>query len=70
MGMSTTKKKTHRLPAGPGSSKPDKDRTEVHGTEDSSEDNCRCREVSEKTVPDLFKLMISDLAIWKKKGRK
>jgi len=38
---------------------------------DVSEDSCRCKEVSKKTFPEMLKLMISDLAFWKKtKGRK
>ncbi len=36
-----------------------------------SEDGCRCEEVSKKTLPEMLKLMLSDLAFWKKtKGRK
>jgi hypothetical protein len=32
---------------------------------------CRCKEVSKKTFPEMVKLMISDLAFWKKtKGQK
>ena len=31
-----------------------------------SEDDCRCKEVSKKTVPELLKIMIDDLAFWKK----
>ena len=27
---------------------------------------CRCKEVSKKTFPEMFKLMISDLAFWKR----
>jgi len=38
---------------------------------DVSEDSCRCKEVSKKTIPEMLKLMLSDLAFWKKaKGRK
>ena len=33
--------------------------------------NCRCEEVSKKTLPEMLKLMLSDLAFWKKaKGHK
>jgi len=40
-------------------------------TGDASEDSCRCKEVSKKTIPEMFRLMISDLAFWKKtKGKK
>jgi hypothetical protein len=27
---------------------------------------CRCKEVSKKTLPELLRLMIKDLAFWKK----
>lgn len=33
---------------------------------DVSEDSCRCKEVSKKTIPQMLKLMLSDLAFWKK----
>lgn len=40
---------------------------------DLSEDACRCKEVSKKTVPEMLRLMLDDLAFWKKakerKGR-
>jgi hypothetical protein len=29
-------------------------------------EDCRCEEVSKKTVPELFRVMIRDLAFWKK----
>ena len=32
---------------------------------------CRCKEVSKKTLPELLRLMIKDLAFWNKaKGHK
>jgi hypothetical protein len=37
-----------------------------HKTEEPDEDACRCKEVSKKTPMELLKLMINDLAIWKK----
>lgn len=34
-------------------------------------DSCRCKEVSKKTPVEMLKLMLSDLAFWRKpKGRK
>ena len=31
---------------------------------------CRCKEVSKKTLPEMFMLMIGDLAFWKRpKGK-
>jgi len=39
--------------------------------EEGSDIVCRCKEVSKKTFPEMIRLMISDLAFWKKtKGRK
>jgi len=35
-------------------------------TGDTTKDTCRCKEVSKKTPMELLKLMIKDLAIWKK----
>ena len=35
-----------------------------------SEDDCRCKEVSKKTAPELLRVMIGDLAFWKKYGLK
>ena len=37
--------------------------------EQSGED-CRCKEVSKKTAPELLKIMFQDLAFWKKSLRK
>jgi len=31
-----------------------------------NEDNCRCKEVSKKTLPEMIKLMIRDLTFRKK----
>ncbi len=47
---------------------------EKKGTEEykpiaSPGDDCRCREVSEKTLPEMFRLMIKDLSFWKKAKR-
>jgi len=33
---------------------------------ETGETTCRCKEVSKKTLPDLLRLMIKDLAFWKK----
>jgi hypothetical protein len=37
---------------------------EVKGPE---EDSCRCKEVSKKTFPEMLRLMLNDLAFWKRK---
>lgn len=31
-----------------------------------NEDACRCKEVSRKSFPELLKVMIKDLAFWKR----
>ena len=33
----------------------------------SGEENCRCKETAKKTPIGMLKLMLSDLAFWKKK---
>ena len=33
---------------------------------EADEITCRCKEVSKKTFPELLRLMIKDLAFWKK----
>ena len=33
---------------------------------EAGEISCRCKEVSKKTLPELLRLMIKDLAFWKK----
>ena len=35
-----------------------------------AEESCRCKEVSKKTVPEMLKLMVGDLAFWKKSGKR
>ena len=38
---------------------------------EAGEITCRCKEVSKKTLPELLRLMIKDLAFWNKaKGHK
>lgn len=49
-------------PRGPGKEKePAESKAGV-----SKDDACRCKEASEKTPRELLRLMISDLAFWKK----
>jgi hypothetical protein len=33
---------------------------------EAGEISCRCKEVSEKTLPELLRIAIKDLAFWKK----
>jgi hypothetical protein len=35
-------------------------------TADVSDISCRCKEVSKKTIPEMLRLMLNDLAVWKK----
>jgi hypothetical protein len=46
-------------------SKPLKNKEEQREGKTTGE-NCRCEEVSKKTVPELLKIMVRDLAFWKK----
>jgi len=47
-------------------SHPDQNTTEEREKGKSADEDCRCKEVSEKTFPDMFRLMIRDLSFWKK----
>ncbi len=45
---------------------------ETHVEEKSasgSNEECRCKEVSKKTFPEMMKLMLDDLAFWKKEKK-
>jgi len=37
-----------------------------HPEDGNPGEDCRCKEVSKKTVPELLKVMVRDLAFWKK----
>jgi hypothetical protein len=43
--------------------------SERPGDHKAGEDDCRCKEVSKKSMPELIKLMLDDLAFWKKRER-
>jgi len=47
-------------------SHPDENTTEEREKGKSADEDCRCKEVSEKTFPDMFRLMIRDLSFWRK----
>ncbi len=50
---------------------PEHENTGNRETLEESKIICRCEEVSKKTLLEMIKLMISDLAFWKKtKGQK
>ncbi len=38
--------------------------------EEVVDDFCRCKEVSKKTVPEMLRLMVSDLAFWRRSEKK
>ena len=44
----------------------DRQPSEKEGSGREGRENCRCKEISQKTVPEMLKLMISDVAFWKK----
>ena len=44
----------------------EKGKTAEQEAGEAGEITCRCKEVSKKTLPDLLRLMIKDLAFWKK----
>lgn len=46
----------------------EKEKSDRRKAEESAEIACRCKEVSKKTIPEMLKLMIGDLAFWKKKN--
>jgi hypothetical protein len=49
-----------------GTSSAEREKPAEKETEDLGDDTCRCKEVSKKTIPQMLKLMLSDLAFWKK----
>lgn len=38
----------------------------VAAAEGSDDESCRCKEISRKSLPDLLKVVIDDLSLWKK----
>lgn len=52
--------------AQPGNPAKEKGSTEEHAGHDES---CRCKETSNMSPQELLKLMMSDLAFWKKKKK-
>jgi len=49
-----------------GKSPDEKGKTAEQEAGEAGEITCRCKEVSKKTLPELLRLMIKDLAFWKK----
>ena len=58
--------KGHQKTADPRSASLDQENTAARHVHNDTEEDCRCKDVSRKSVPELFKLMVSDLAFWKK----
>jgi hypothetical protein len=61
--MSEDKKKTAS-----GKDSAEREKVDSHDV-GASEDACRCKEVSRKSLPELIKLMLGDFTFWKKRGR-
>ncbi|MBF0557950.1 MAG: hypothetical protein HQL08_04120 [Nitrospirae bacterium] len=59
-------KKSQHSSAGPEKKSGLDNKPVEHKANDTDKDDCRCKEVSKKTPMELLKLMINDLAIWKK----
>ena len=56
-----------RYPKAVDPSRPAKDKKAAESQAGADKDDaCRCKEASEMTPGQLFKLMVSDLAFWKK----
>ena len=68
--MATIKKDLKQKAAKTAGSLTEKQGTEERKPIDSTGDDCRCKEVSEKTLPEMFRLMIKDLSFWKKAASK
>lgn len=52
--------------AGSGKGPFEKEKSKERESEGVSDDSCRCKEVSKKRLPEMLKLMVSDLAFWRK----
>ena len=51
---------------GPDKKHPENNKSGEMKANEGSEENCRCKEVSKKTLPEMIKLMLKDLTFWKK----
>ena len=54
---------------GPGKGRVENGRKD-RGEGGIKENECRCKEVANKTLPEMLKLMLSDLMFWKKPGKR
>jgi hypothetical protein len=50
------------------SARPEAVQSDIQGKKSSlkNQGNCRCKDISEKSYPELFKVMVKDLTFWKK----
>ena len=55
-----------RYPRSVGTGSAGRDEKTVAPREGADGDSCRCKEASKMSAGELFKLMMSDLAFWKK----
>jgi len=55
-----------RQPGNEDKSSPEREKSAEQAAEDAGDDSCRCKEVSRKTIPGMLKLMLKDLAFWRK----
>jgi hypothetical protein len=58
--------KRQKLSAGTDNRPMEKGKPGERKAGESGQEDCRCQEVSKKTVPELLKIMVSDLTFWKK----
>jgi hypothetical protein len=58
-----------RLPRTISSDDSGKEKNTIENQAAGSNDNCRCKETSKMTPRELIKLMMTDLAFWKKKTK-
>jgi len=62
--------KKHKEPAvGSGKGIVEKEKFPEKRLKEENEENCRCKEVAKKTPREMLRLMIDDMAFWKKAKR-
>jgi hypothetical protein len=69
-GMKTRRQQSRQKTAGSGDSHPKKDISGKKVAEQGSDNDCRCKEVSEKTFTGMLRLMLNDLTFWKRDKRR
>jgi hypothetical protein len=66
IGMETGRQQSRQKAGGSGNTPQEKDDAEKRSSEKGSDESCRCKEVSEKTFTGMLRLMLNDLAFWKR----